>query len=171
MKKFFWGMVIGIFLPPIGGYIFIISGGMPVAAKGVPLPMERFIAKLAIDRAMKDDITRRSPLSSDEMNLLAGAKIYVKHCDVCHGLSANQPTFISKGLFPRPPQFFEPNQGLTEDPIGEVFWSVKNGMRLTGMPGFDESLSETEIWQVSQFLLSADKLPPSAQQVLTSEKL
>ncbi len=96
MKKFFWGMVIGIFLPPIGGYIFIISGGMPVAAKGVPLPMERFIAKLAIDRAMKDDITRRSPLSSDEMNLLAGAKIYVKHCDVCHGLSANQPTFISK---------------------------------------------------------------------------
>ncbi len=81
------------------------------------------------------------------------------------------PLLFPKWLFPRPPQFFEPNQGLTEDPIGEVFWSVKNGMRLTGMPGFDESLSETEIWQASQFLLSADKLPPSAQQVLTSEKL
>ncbi len=39
-------------------------------------------------------------------------------------------------------------------------------MRLTGMPGFDGSLSEDEMWQVSLLLLEADRLPPAVQQAL-----
>jgi len=49
---------------------------------------------------------------------------------------------------------------VTDDPIGESFWKVKNGIRLSGMPGFKDSLSETEIWQVSALLVKAEQLPP-----------
>jgi len=49
---------------------------------------------------------------------------------------------------------------VTDDPVGESFWKVKNGIRLSGMPGFRESLSETQMWQVSALLAKADQLPP-----------
>jgi mono/diheme cytochrome c family protein len=62
-----------------------------------------------------------------------------------------------------------PNKGVTDDPVGETYWKVKNGIRLTGMPGFSDSLSDAALWQVSLLLLQADKLPPSALQVLRTE--
>jgi hypothetical protein len=43
---------------------------------------------------------------------------------------------------------------------------VKNGIRLTGMPGLSESLTDAEMWQVSLLCLHADKLPESVRQIL-----
>ena len=169
MKKLFLGIVIGVCLPIIGGIIFLIAGGMPVATKGPPLPMERLIAKVAISAAMKGDEDKPSPVSGDEISLLAGAKVYNNHCAVCHGLPNTPATFIAKGLFPKPPQLFQPDHGVTDDPVGESYWKIKNGIRLTGMPGFVDNLSDTEIWQVSQLLVNADKLPPSVQQKLQTK--
>jgi hypothetical protein len=68
-------------------------------------------------------------------------------------------------MFPKPPQFFQ-EHGVTDDPAGETFWKAKNGIRLTGMPGFGASLSEQQLWQVSLLLAHADKLPLSVQKVL-----
>jgi mono/diheme cytochrome c family protein len=52
---------------------------------------------------------------------------------------------------------------VTDDPPGETYWKAANGIRLTGMPGYKGSLSETQLWQVSLMLANADKLPPSAK--------
>ena len=48
----------------------------------------------------------------------------------------------------------------------ETYWKVKNGIRLTGMPGFGDTLPDTEIWQVSLLLLHTPELPLTAQEVL-----
>jgi thiosulfate dehydrogenase len=69
-------------------------------------------------------------------------------------------------MFPQPPQLLPPKKGVTDDEVGETYWKVKNGIRLTGMPGFGSSLSDSEMWQVSLLLLHADKLPDSAQAAL-----
>ena len=67
-----------------------------------------------------------------------------------------------------PPELF-PGRGVTDDPPGETFWKVANGIRLTGMPGFNESLSQTQMWQISLMLANADKLPPSVTAVLAGQ--
>ena len=166
MMKLLIGLIVGICLPIIAGLVFLLSGGMPVATKGPPLPMERFVAKLSIHSAMRGQEDKPSPVPADEMNLLAGAKIYINHCAVCHGLPNGEKTFIAKGLFPKPPQLFDPDHMVTDDPVGESYWKIMNGIRLTGMPGFVESLTDTEMWQVSQLVYTADKLPASVQQKL-----
>jgi thiosulfate dehydrogenase len=166
MKKLIIGLVIGICLPLVGGYVFLISGGMPVATKGKALPMEKFVARTAIHAAMKGEEDKPSPVTADEINLMAGAKIYMNNCAVCHGGFAGKPTNIALGLFPKPPQLLEPDHGVTDDPVGESYWKVKNGIRLTGMPGFVDTLSETEMWQVSQLLVQADKLSEAVKEAL-----
>jgi mono/diheme cytochrome c family protein len=52
---------------------------------------------------------------------------------------------------------------VTDDPPGETYWKAANGIRLTGMPAYKGSLSDTQLWQVSLMLANADKLPPPAK--------
>lgn len=51
-------------------------------------------------------------------------------------------------------------------PVGETYWKVANGIRLTGMPAYTNALSETEMWQVSLVLANADKLPQQVRTIL-----
>jgi mono/diheme cytochrome c family protein len=50
---------------------------------------------------------------------------------------------------------------MTDDPEGEIFWRVTHGIRLSGMPGFSSTLSDTERWQVTTLLSHADRLSPA----------
>lgn len=164
--KFLLGLILGTCLPILAGYLFVRLGGMPVPTKGPPLPFEKAIAKIALHAAMDREGGKPSPLPADEPNLVAGAKVYQSQCSVCHGTLGRQETGIAKGMFPSPPQLLPPKNGVTDDPIGEIYWKVKNGIRLTGMPGFSETLSDTELWQVSLLLLHAKELPESISPIL-----
>ena len=62
-------------------------------------------------------------------------------------------------MFPRPPELFK-GTGVTDDPAGETYWKVSNGIRLSGMPAYGNTLSKDQMWQVSLLLANADKLPP-----------
>ncbi|MDD3180728.1 MAG: cytochrome c [Opitutaceae bacterium] len=158
--------MIGICVPFVAGYFFVIRGGMPVATKGEPLPLEKFVANKALHAAIDKEAGKPAPISADESNLLIGARIYQEQCAVCHGHLGRPSSAIARGLFPKPPQLLPPMKGVTDDPVGEIYWKVKNGIRLTGMPGYVDSISDTEIWQVSLFLLHANELPASVQRVL-----
>jgi mono/diheme cytochrome c family protein len=56
---------------------------------------------------------------------------------------------------------------VTDDPVGVTYWKVSNGIRLTGMPAFGETLGSTQVWQISQMLKNADKLPEQTTAALT----
>jgi hypothetical protein len=70
-------------------------------------------------------------------------------------------------MYPRPPQLLDPKHMVTDDPPGESYWKVANGIRMTGMPAFHDSLSTTQMWQVSLLLANADKLPPDVNVMLS----
>ncbi len=84
IKTFVLGVWLGMCLPVLAGYLFIILGGMPVTTKDAPLPFERYLAKQALTVAMHKEIGRRAPMPPDDTNLLAGAKVYRGQCAVCH---------------------------------------------------------------------------------------
>ena len=54
------------------------------------------------------------------------------------------------------------------DEPGESYWRIANGIRLTGMPGFGKSLSETQMWQIALLLKNAEKLPASVKTALVT---
>ena len=53
-----------------------------------------------------------------------------------------------------------------DDPAGVTYWKVKNGIRLSGMPSFEKSLSDMQVWQVAALVARADKLPPQVMDAL-----
>jgi len=57
---------------------------------------------------------------------------------------------------------------VTDDPAGETYWKVSGGIRMTGMPGFEKTLSTTQMWQVSLLCANADKLSASVKDALAA---
>lgn len=157
--------VVGIFLAV---YVYFAAGFAPVATSAPMMPFEKTFAHLALESHIDKEAPKNIPIPLNEANYLAGAHAYLDNCAVCHGAPAKQPTAIARGMFPHPPKLME-GTGVTDDPAGETYWKVANGIRLTGMPGFKDSLSETQMWQISVMLANADKLPPSVTAVLMGQ--
>lgn len=165
MIKFFLGVVVGIGLVVLASYLFVTRGGIFMGTDTKPLPFERSIAGAAITASIGKSANEASPLPADETNLLAGAKIYMQACARCHG-RLDQASSGAKAFYPQPPHLLPPGKGVTDDPVGATHWVVKNGIRFSAMPLFNQKLSDSEIWQVSLLLQNADKLPPTVQDSL-----
>jgi mono/diheme cytochrome c family protein len=165
MKGFILGVVLTVVVLAAAIYIYFATGMAPVATAAQAMPFEKKLANMALHARVEKEMPHQSPVQADEANLTEGAKIYIEHCSVCHGLPGKQQTAIGLGEFPKPPHLFK-DKGVTDDEPGETYWKVANGIRLTGMPAFDKHLSPTEMWQVSLLVANADKLPASVAAIL-----
>lgn len=166
IKALVVGIVIGFLLVAAGAWFYFTTGRAPVAVTDPMMPFERKLAKAALHaRIEKDPHTDPAPVPANEATYLAGADIYKQNCAVCHGLPGEAQSNIAQGMFPKPPELFH-GTGVTDDPAWESYWKAKNGLRLTGMPGFQKTLNDTQLWQVSVLLANADKISPAVKAAL-----
>ena len=164
---FILGLIIGVIvLAPLGAYLFARLGGIAMATTSKPLPFEQTLARTALRASIGDAGKMKDPLPLDESNLLDGVRVFRDNCAVCHGLSGQPDTSIAKGEFPSPPSLFDPHQMVTDDPEGVTYWKVSHGIRLSGMPGFANTLSDSQRWQVTMLVSHADRLPPAVNSAL-----
>ena len=165
------GLIAGIFLTLLviagGVYLYFSLGRAPIATTAPPMPLESKLAKLGL-HAYLDKLPHPEPqVPADEANLLHGAKIYKENCGVCHGFPGEEKSAIARGMYPAAPQLFH-GTGVTDDEAWESYWKAENGIRMTGMPGFKDALTETQIWQVTVLVKNADKISESVKKELTA---
>lgn len=88
---------------------------------------------------------------SDAAMIHAGAKAFSERgCANCHGGPGVQWAKFSEGLNPAPPDLKEI---VGEIPPNDLFWVVKNGIRMTGMPSFGAiGVPDQELWSIVAFL-------------------
>lgn len=168
---FLLGCVFVIILLPIVGLAWLLFGRVPVAVADHPFPLERRFTGIPLHVRMDHEMIKFPPIEVNESNLEAGAQIYHEQCASCHGLPG-KPSSIGQHMFPDAPALWAKHEnsgvvGVSDDPPGETWWKVANGIRLTGMPSYKHLLTETQMWQVSLLLANADKpLSLSAQAIL-----
>jgi thiosulfate dehydrogenase len=163
---FLLGLIIGLIIVPVTVYGYFRFGFAPVATGAPDMPFEKKFARMGLHGRMDKEYPRNPPIQGSAENYMAGAHIYREHCAVCHGAGGQPVTSVAKGMYPRPPQLLRAGHGVTDDPSGETYWKVSNGIRMTGMPSFHQSLSDMQMWQVSLMLADYDKLPSDVTTVL-----
>ena len=166
-RAFILGIAIGVLLVLAGLWFYFTSGRAPVAVTDPPIPFEKKLAHGALNARIQRDPHTDPTLPANEATYLAGADVYKQNCAVCHGLPGESQSAIAQGMFPKPPELFH-GTGVTDDPPSETYWKAKNGIRLTGMPGFKDHLNDTQLWQVSVLLANADKVSAAVKAVLAS---
>ncbi len=165
MKRILFGFVLAFVLIAIGGYFFITTGHMPMATSAGALPFEETVAKMALRASYRDSVNLKDPLPLNDDNLKAGADVYNGNCAMCHGALDQKRPDLATAMFPHAPELLK-GTGVTDDPEGVTYWKVTNGIRMTGMPGFDKVLDEKHRWQVTMLLAHRDKLTPAARKQL-----
>jgi thiosulfate dehydrogenase len=167
VRVFVIGVILGAVLAPLCVYYYFVSGNAPAATSAPAMPFEKMLAHKALSARIDKEMPKNVPIQPTEENLAAGAQIYRDNCAVCHSLPGQKESAIAVGMYPRPPKLLE-GKGVTDDPAGESYWKVANGIRLTGMPGFRDALSDSQMWQVSLLVAQADKLPKSVSGSLSA---
>ncbi len=168
--KFILGIIVGIILVCLAVFVYFYFGFAPVATSAKAMPFERTLATHALEARAEKEMPKAVPIGPDPANLMAGAHLYIENCAMCHGLPENRSAPFHEAMYPRPPQLFH-GKGVTDDPVGETYWKVTNGIRMTAMPSFDHLLTEPQRWQVAQLLKGADKLPPDIMALLRTAEL
>jgi thiosulfate dehydrogenase len=174
MGRILLGFILCLILVPAALLLWLRFGNPPVAVADPPFPHERQIVQIPLNARIVREMPAAAPIQADENNLVAGAEIYRDQCAACHGFSG-KPSSFARHMYPAAPQLWQQHKnsnvvGVSDDPPGETYWKVANGLRLTGMPSFKDQLSDAQIWQVTMLLANADKpLPPAAASIVHGE--
>ena len=163
--------VLGLLVIPVGAFLYFSYGHPPVATSDTPFPFEAKIVKVPLEARIHREMPKEAPFTASPESQLAGANLYREQCASCHGLK-DHPSQFGATMFPRTPQLWARHKnsdvvGVSDDPAGETFWKIQNGIRLSGMPAYKTLMSEEQMWQIALLLASADKpLPAAADAVL-----
>jgi predicted CXXCH cytochrome family protein len=103
----------------------------------------------------------KNPLTSTPDVLKEASDDYQAKCAVCHGVDGSGMTAVGRNLYPKVPDLRAPlTQDLTD---GEIRYIIRNGVRLTGMPGWAHPHDEQsdDSWKLVLFIRSLGGLTPA----------
>jgi len=148
----------GIALVMFAVLLFVRSGQYNVGATS---PHTEFTEWLTHD-TMIHSVRRHaksvtSPESFTPDQVAAGFCEYETHCVACHGAAGVARQQWVSGFEPAPPYLLDVDQRFTPP---QLFWIVKNGIKMTAMPSWRNQMSDAQIWNVVAWLEASEKLPP-----------
>lgn len=150
-------LVVLIIVIVIAGAVLYMAMSFSMSALEQPGVTETFVATRMRDWSISRAARRPLPAAPEqnEENISKGSAIYGMACANCHGQDGRNPTPIGKSMYPRVPDLGSPDIQRMSD--RELFWVVKNGVRLSGMPGFAKIEDDGQIWCVVYYLHSVGK--------------
>jgi mono/diheme cytochrome c family protein len=136
----------------VGAAVFFFGGYFSVAASE-PDPG---IVKWALTKVRAASIDHHARLAApgnldDPEIVRAGARAFSERgCTNCHGAPGVNWQKFSEGLNPDPPDL---KDIAHERQPAQLFWVVKNGIKMTAMPSFGAiGADDKEIWSIVAFI-------------------
>ncbi len=162
MRKFLLGVIVTLSVLILGVLGCAMLGFFPTQANIAPPHIERRLAMGAVDSSMERHAPRVSnPLTPTDQNLEDGMKLYTMNCALCHGGLDRKPSSLANSFYPPPPNLIS---DPPDDPEWHTFFTIRTGIRYTGMPAWEKTLTEQDMWKITTLLSHLDKLPPTVQE-------
>lgn len=147
----------------LGGFITLQSA-QGFSAREKPGAFERWAAGWARGAAMPSDAkVRQNPVANNAEVIEEARAHWADHCASCHANDGSGDTEMGKNMYPPPPDMrLAHTQQMTD---GELFYVIRNGVRLTGMPGWGATEGDDiDSWKLVHFIRHLPKLSPDEVQ-------
>jgi mono/diheme cytochrome c family protein len=161
LPGFFLGIAVTLAVVLLAAYVTVTQGFIPPNADARAPRLERWAANTSLHAVFRKLPAQQNPLPANDQTLIAGIKLYAQNCAYCHGDASGKATATADGMYIRAPQLGA--HGVEDDPDQVTYWKIAHGYRWTGMPGFGRTLNQTQMWQLTAFLKTMDRLPPAAE--------
>lgn len=112
--------------------------------------------------ALRQSIKQRSeevqvPQLDDPALVERGFRLYRGACVQCHGAPGVAPHPLALGMVPLPSNLAHTARDWK---AAELYWTVKHGIKMTGMPAWKFRLPEADLWAIVAFLQELPKISP-----------
>ena len=98
-----------------------------------PMQMEKALATTIREQAIPSRYkTMKNPVIATPEVIHEGMAHWADHCTACHANNGGGDTMYGKAMYPRPPDMRQKDTQELSD--GELYYTIKNGVRLSGMP-------------------------------------
>ena len=151
----------------VGGALFLYSGAYDVGADAPHWPVTYRILDEARVRSIKahaDGIAAPADLGS-QARVVAGTAHFAAHCAVCHSAPGVDAEDMADGMYPKPPVLTHVSDRYTP---GELFWILKNGIKMSGMPSWGDH-GDDQLWNAVAFLEKLPGMTPEQYGALVKE--
>src|SRR5713101_3741310 len=136
--------------------IFVVAGAVVTVHRGFsardqPSALERYVARTARRLAVPSGAkSEKNPFTASPELMAEARAHFADHCAICHGNNGSGNTEIGQNLYPKSPDMrLPPTQNLTD---GELYHTIHNGIRLTGMPAWGAAEKDEDSWKLVLFI-------------------
>ena len=137
------------------------------SALATPSAIEEFAAttarKLAVPSTYRE---LHNPIVPSAENIRGGMEHFSYHCAACHSDDGGGHTVFGKGLYPKPPDLRA--AGTQNKSDGELYYTIENGVRLSGMPAFSEVHTPDKTWRLILFIRHLPQITPEELNEITA---
>jgi mono/diheme cytochrome c family protein len=156
-------IMIGVFA--VGAIYATVLVRRGFSARENPSWLEAFAAQIAKSLAIPATYRLKNPYAPTAENIREGREHFADHCATCHGNDGSGDTLFGKGLYPKPPDMRTAETQNKSD--GELYYTIENGVRLSGMPAFgpaltsgkDQGTGDAESWKLVLFIRELPQIP------------
>ncbi len=165
--RFIFGFIVGVLVLVGAGVAYMYSGAYNVAASVPHTAVGKWVFHTTMENSVRAHAQGvNAPQLTDQM-AFAGAAHFDEDCAMCHGAPGVKPKEVAKGMRPEPPDLGKVGKEMT---TGQIFWIVKHGIKMTGMPAWGEIDDDADLWKVVAFVQRLANISPEQYQQLVHAK-
>jgi mono/diheme cytochrome c family protein len=155
-----WLLVLAAVMLVVAGAIAAVRRGF--SARDQPSKLETYVARTARKFAVPSKArSEKNPFASSPEVMAEARAHFADHCAICHANNGGGNTEIGQNLYPKAPDMRLPQtQNLTD---GELYYTIHNGIRLTGMPAWGTEVKDEDSWKLVLFIRHLPRLTPAEE--------
>lgn len=154
----------------LGAIVFARTLRYGFSAHDEPTRVEMLMATMMRHYSAPADLRdAKNPVPLTPEVLAEARAHFADHCASCHGNDGKGQTEMGPRFYPKAPDMtLAATQKQTD---GELFATIENGIRMTGMPGWGDGTAESAYgsWTLVHFIRHLPKIRP--EEVAEMEKL
>jgi mono/diheme cytochrome c family protein len=147
---------------------FVYSGVYDIAADSPHHALTHWMLQTTMERSVQ---RRTAEISvpgnlSDAAVIRTGAGHYGAMCVDCHMAPGRASSELREGLNPQPPELaYE----VADRSPAELFWVTKHGVKMSAMPAWGKTHTDTDIWALVAFMQKLPRMTPAQFNALTAK--
>ena len=146
--------------------IVVYTGAYNVAASDAHADIVRWTFDTTMHRSVRqraEDVAPPEDVGQEALE--AGASTYASTCAHCHGAPGKERSSWATNMRPMPPELVE---AAAHWEPRELFWIVKHGIKMSGMPAFGPEHDDEAIWGIVGFVAQLPSMTPEEYDAATA---
>lgn len=154
------GLFVSVLLLAMMGWLWVTYRAHGFSSRAEPSVIEEWTARAARGLAVPGNAKRlKNPVPYSDQALEDARAHWADHCSFCHSNDGSGTSEVGRNLYPKAPDMRAARTQALSD--GELYYTIKNGVRLTGMPAWGEAGDQDEdSWKLVYFIRHLPKMTP-----------